>query len=280
MSEIGYSQQDMSPIIIKVGGGAAINMEGIIKGAADESSPIIFVLGANFLRQKIADQLNVTVNRITSVSGYESVYSDPDALDLIMMTYAGLARNRFVECCQKHDINAIGLSGMDGRLIEADRNRGIRVRERGKILIKRDLSGKPRSVNLQLLQTLLSLGYTPVLSIPVVDSSGTAINADNDNIVKVLHGEMHAERIYQFIEAPGLLADSLDENSLIASLSPAELKQLEDRLSGRIKRKLLAIRQLFEQAPTRLTIADGRKPNPYQDALAGRGTIISWERGN
>jgi acetylglutamate/LysW-gamma-L-alpha-aminoadipate kinase len=62
-------------------------------------------------------------------------------------------------------------------------NKGIRVRENGKTLIKRDLSGKPRSVNTSLLTLLLDNGYCPVLTIPIVDENGFAINSENDDIV-------------------------------------------------------------------------------------------------
>ena len=277
MIDTKQNLQKTPPIIIKVGGGADINIDGIINDVSQEVNPVIFVLGANYLRKEIARKLNLSVTRITSVSGYESVFSDSSAMDLIMMTYAGLARNRFVEKCQMYGINAIGRSGMDGRMIIADRNKGIRVRERGKTLIKRDFSGKPSKVNGRLLRTMLVQGYTPVFTIPVVDSSGKALNADNDNIVKILHREVRATRIFQFIEAPGLLADYSDECSVVSNLSITELQQFEENVKGRMKRKLLAIRQLFEQAPTNLIIADGRTEHPYFDAQAGKGTIIRQE---
>ena len=275
MSDCEVKNPVPSPIIVKVGGGESINIAGLISDLKHESCPKIVVLGANAARSELSKALNKPTATITSVSGYESVFSDQDAIDLIMMTYAGIARNRFVEQCLKVGINAIGLSGLDGRLIEGIRNRGIRVSENGKRLIKRDYSGKPATVNRKLLIWLLLEGMTPVLSIPITDENGFAINADNDNIVTVLHRECSASKIYQFIEAPGLLADVNDPTTLISKLTSSEIRQREEQVSGRIKRKLLAIRQLFEIAPTEVIIADGRTDSPYLDAKSGKGTTIT-----
>lgn len=266
-------QSATRPVIVKIGGGGDINSAGIARDLANLDESVIVVLGANAERDRLARKLDMPTKTLHSVSGYESVYSDDNAIDVIMMSYAGLVRMRFVEACQKLGINAIGLSGLDGRLIEGRRNRGIRVREQGKTLLKRDLSGKPEQINTQLLTQLLADGFTPVVSIPIADENGVAINADNDNIVTVLHGQMQAKRIYQFIAAPGLLADRNDPLSLIRKLDSKELRARESKVSGRMKRKLLALQKLFEQGPTEVIIADGRVDSPI--TTAEYGTIIS-----
>jgi len=263
-----------SLIVVKIGGGRSINAEGIIRGLARESRPKIFVLGANAMRDQISDALGRPTKTLTSVSGYQSVYSDADAIDMIMMTYAGLARSRFVELCQKNHINAIGLSGLDARLIQGSRNRGIRIRQDGKTLIKRDFSGKPDRINKALVHSLLEQGLSPVLSIPIVDADGFAINADNDNIITALHREISVSAVYQFIEAPGLLENVNDPLSLVEKLKSSQLAQREELVSARMKRKILSIRQLFEVGPTKVVIADGRTESPYEDARCGRGTVI------
>ena len=84
-----------------------------------------------------AARLGSSTRTLTSISGYTSVFSDETALDVIMMAYSGLRSKRFVELCQCRGVNAIGLSGIDARMVEGERNRGIRVREGGKTLIKR-----------------------------------------------------------------------------------------------------------------------------------------------
>ena len=260
--------------IIKVGGGAKINLEGIAADLAKIEGPFIVVLGANALRDQIALQLGLPKIELTSVSGYTSVYSNEDAIDIIMMSYAGLRNRRFVELCQRQGINALGLTGLDGRVVKGARNRGIRVREGGKTLIKRDFSGKPKSVNEPLLRLLLDNGYRPVLSIPIVDEQGFAINSENDDIVNVLQDVLHAERIVQLIEAEGFLEDRDDPTSVVQRIAQAELADREAAVEGRMKRKMLALRKLFESGAVEVILADGRSDHPVCDALAGQGTVI------
>ena len=179
-----------------------------------------------------------------------------------------------VALCQQHGINAVGLSGLDGRLIEGKRNRGIRVRENGKTLIKRDFSGKPVSVNHELLRLLLDRGYAPVLCIPIIDEQHHAINSENDDIVNVLQESLHAKCILNLIEAPGFLDDPADPESVVSRMTPAEVAAREQCVSGRIKRKMLALRRLTESSSVRVVIGDGRSERPIFDALEGKGTVI------
>ena len=260
--------------LVKVGGGEAVNLAGVAGDLASIDTPCIVVLGANAVRNDLAARLGSSTRTLTSVSGYTSVFSDETALDVIMMAYSGLRSKRFVELCQRRGVNAIGLSGIDARVVEGQRNRGIRVREGGKTLIKRDFSGKPRSVNGALLRTLLDGGYTPVLTIPIADEKGFAINSENDDIVNVLQGALGAERIVQLIEAPGFLDDPGDPESVVTAMAQSELARREAQVDGRMKRKMLALRRLFEAGASEVIIGDGRVEHPIRAALDGAGTVI------
>ena len=260
--------------IVKVGGGEAVNLAGIADDLAAVDAPCVVVLGANAVRDDLAARLGSSTRTLTSVSGYTSVFSDETALDVIMMAYSGLRSKRFVETCQRRGVNAVGLSGIDARMVTGERNRGIRIREGGKTLIKRDFSGKPRAVNAALLRTLLDGGYTPVLTIPIADEKGFAINSENDDIVNVLQSALGAERIVQLIEAPGFLDDPADPESVVAVMSQAELAQREAQVEGRMKRKMLALRKLFEAGAAQVVISDGRVERPLRAALDGEGTVI------
>ena len=260
--------------IIKIGGGASINLQGIVRDLAKLDGPVVVVLGANAVRDDIAQRLGTPKKILTSVSGYESVYSDERAMEAIMMSYAGLRSSRFVELCQQNGVNAIGLSGIDGRAVQGRRNRGIRVREGGKTILKRDFSGKPKSVNAPLLRLLTDNGYVPVLTIPIIDEHGHAINSENDDIVNVLQESLTADHIVQLIEAPGFLDDKDDPSTLVPELSRGEIERREQQVEGRMKRKMLALRRLFESGASTVVIGDGRTQTPIRDALTGKGTII------
>jgi acetylglutamate/LysW-gamma-L-alpha-aminoadipate kinase len=261
-------------ILVKIGGGESINLEAVIADLATQDKPFIIVHGANVLRDQISKKLGLEKTVLTSASGYSSVFSDADAIDAILMSYAGLRNKRIVELCQRSNINAVGLTGLDGRLVQGERNKGIRVRENGKTLIKRDLSGKPREINSSLLRLLLDNGYCPVMTIPIVDENGFAINSENDDIVALMANALEVDTVVQLIEAPGFLDDPADEDSLVKSMTPTELNAREATVKGRIKRKLLALTRLCAGGKTRVIIADGRGEHPLEDALNGGGTHI------
>ncbi len=261
-------------IIVKIGGGKEINIEGIIEDLAGITEKYVIVHGANALRDKLARDLGQPKQVLTSVKGYTSVYSDEKLLDVMMMAYAGLRNKRIVEMCQQHGINAVGLSGLDGRMVRGKRNKGIRVYQGKKLKIVRDFSGKPESVNASLLHLLLDSGYVPVLTVPIIDEQKTAINTENDDVVRVLQQALQADTVINLIEAPGFLEDRNDAASLIKSIPSSELQSREQQVEGRMKRKMLAVRKLFEQGATKVVISDGRSEHPIRDALAGKGTVI------
>lgn len=261
--------------LIKIGGGKDINLKGIISDLSTIKEKFIIVHGANALRDELAQKLNYQKKVVTSLSGYDSVLSNEETIDLMMMAYAGLKNKRIVELCQQHGINAVGLSGLDGKVIVGKRNSGIKVREGGKTLLLRDFSGKPKSVNKHLLNLLLDNGYTPVLCVPLIDENNFAINSENDDIIALLQTEFNAEKIISLIEAPGFLLDKNDASSLVSKISKEELEAMEQKVEGRMKRKILALRKLFESGKTTVIISDGRTEHPIIDALNGKGTIIS-----
>ena len=212
---------------------------------------------------------------LTSVKGYTSVYSDEKLLDVMMMAYAGLRNKRIIELCQQHGINAVGLTGLDGNMVRGKRNTGIRVYQGKKLKIVRDFSGKPQSVNTPLLHLLLDNGYVPVLTVPIIDEHNSAINTENDDVVRELQKALKADTVINLIEAAGFLENKDDAASLIKNIPAAELEAREQQVEGRMKRKMLAVKKLFEQGATRIIISDGRTDHPVTGALAGKGTVIA-----
>ena len=261
-------------MILKIGGGDAINLEGIARDIAHIREPLVIVHGANALRDRIAAHMGTPIKTVSSASGFSSVYSDDNTIDLMMMAYAGLRNKRLVELLQRNGVNAIGLSGLDGRLVTARRTRGFRVIENGRKMLMRDLSGKPDQLNTQLLNLLLEQGYVPVMTVPILDEEGFAVNTENDEIVALLQKEMQADRIVQLIEAPGLLRDYQDPESLVNELSAEVLGDWLAEVEGRMKRKIYALNKLFAATKPSVYIGDGRTEQPISDCLAGRGTLI------
>jgi len=260
--------------IIKIGGGESLHLQSIISDLKNIEDDFIIVHGANALRDEIGRKLDYEKKVLVSASGYSSVFSDEQALDIMMMSYSGLRNKRIVEMCQQVGINAVGLTGIDGKVIEGKRNKGIRVKENGKLRIVRDFSGKPKNINIDLLNLLISNGYVPVLTVPIIDENNFAISSENDDIVALLKNSLEAERVIQLIEAPGFLDDANDPNSVVNEISKSELEKREAQVDGRMKRKMKALIKLFESGNTTVYICDGRIDNPITNALNGGGTII------
>lgn len=262
--------------IVKIGGGSKLNLAAICDDLAQLEGSTVIVAGANALRADLAERLGSEIQTVTSISGVASVFTDEAAMDLLIMAYAGLRNKALVSLLQQRGVNAIGLSGLDGGLIRAKRNRGIKIMQDGKKRLLRDFSGKPFEINTDLLNTLLQQGYTPVITVPVMDEQGIAVNTDNDEIVALLSHSLQAERVFQLIEAPGLLVDAANEDSLVSELSAEGLEAWQERVEGRMKRKIIALNKLYrDQQRPRVYLCDGRVEQPLKRALEGAGTVIS-----
>ena len=262
-------------LLIKIGGGESINLAGVARDIKALDDQVVVVHGANAFRDALARRLGVEKRLLTSVSGVSSVYSDQEMMDVMLMAYAGLRNKRLVELLHQNGVNAIGLTGLDGAMVRGRRNKGIRVREGGKTLLKRDLSGKPVAVNRKLLALLLENGYTPVVTVPVIDEHNVAINSENDDIVTLLAHAFRPSWVIQLIEAPGLLEDPDDPSSVVDHVKPHQIPRWEDRVGSRMMRKMKSICRMVQPGVTSVLIADGRAESPISDAMAGKGTVIA-----
>jgi acetylornithine/LysW-gamma-L-lysine aminotransferase len=269
-------------LLVKVGGGD-IHLEAIADDLASLDRPFVLLHGANKLRDRLAHDLGRPPQVVESISGYSSVLSDDDAIDVMLASYAGIRNKRLVEALRLRGVNALGLTGLDGGVVEGARNRGIRVRQEGRKLLLRDNSGKPVRVNTPLLRLLLERGFTPVLTVPIAGEDGAALNTENDEVLALLARELGASDVVSLIEEVGLLSDRDDPESLVREVPVADLPLWEERVSGRMRRKIKALRSLFDGidgAGPVFHLADGRGERPITAALAGAGTVVRGVGGD
>lgn len=192
------------------------------------------------------------------------------------MAVNGKVNTLMVEQLQSLGVNALGLSGLDGRLMEATRKAAIRSVENGKQKIVRDdFTGKIDNVNASLLEALLEGGYTPVIAPLAVSLSGEALNVDADRAAAMVASALNAETLLLLTAAPGLLRDFPDESTLISKLRRKKLEEALGYAAGRMKKKVLGAGEALEGGVDQVIIADGRIANPITNALAGKGTLIS-----
>jgi acetylglutamate/LysW-gamma-L-alpha-aminoadipate kinase len=265
-------------IVVKIGGGREIRHREILvdlKRHQDAGESFVVLHGANHEMGLISEQLGHPPHFVTSVSGHESRYTDLRTMDIFKMVYCGKVNKTLVALAHEIGINAIGLSGVDGALLRAERKKALRVFENGRRrLIRDDLSGRITEVNADLLRRLLAAGYVPLVCPPALSEEYEAVNVDGDRAAAMVAGALGAERLIVLSNVPGLLRDVNDEASLIARIARDQMGQVEPLALGRMKKKLLGAREALERNVRQVILADARVEHPIADALAGRGTII------
>lgn len=263
-------------IVIKIGGGEKINIENIAKDLATLKDDVVLVHGGNFYLDSYSQKLGIEKKFLESPTGLKSRHTTQEVIELMYMTYAGLANKKIVTALQKYGVNAIGLSGIDGKLIVGKKHDSLLAIVDGKKkVINDDLTGSVKEVNVELIESLLKSGLLPVITPPVITDEKVVINVDGDKIAAAIAKALNADKLIFFIEAPGVMGDLSDKNSLIKKAVKDDLKEMANTVEGRMKRKVIEIVKLLEMGIKEIIIADGRIENPLSDALNGGGTHAS-----
>jgi acetylglutamate/LysW-gamma-L-alpha-aminoadipate kinase len=265
-------------LLIKIGGGEKINIDYIssdIKKLIDDGLKVIIVHGASATRDKIAKQLHIETRTITSPSGISSVYTDDAAIDVFLMAYAGLINKKIVANLQKYNVNAIGLSGIDGRLWEAKSKKSGYFVENGKTMFYKDnKTGRVDKINVDLLELLLDKGYVPVICPPAISFENDIVNTDNDFATAMMVQALKIKEMVVLFEAPGILRNLNDISSVIKKIKKSEIEKYMIYAQGRMKKKLLGTKKAFESGLLKMYCGDGRVRHPIINVLKGKGTTI------
>jgi acetylglutamate/LysW-gamma-L-alpha-aminoadipate kinase len=264
--------------VLKVGGGKAINHEAVADDIASlwhEGQRFILVHGGAALTNEVATALGHPPRFVTSVSGHTSRRTDRRTLEIFEMVYCGQLNKAWVERLQARGVNAVGLSGMDGRLLEGPRKDAIKIIEDGRRMVLRDdYTGKVERVNAALLHLLLDAGYLPVLTPPAISYQSEAINVDGDRAAAAVAAALGAERLIILSDVPGLLRRFPDEASLIPRIPRNGLEAALAFAEDRMKKKVMGAAEALESGVRQVIFADGRVAEPVRRALAGHGTVI------
>lgn len=267
-------------IVVKAGGNGDLDMDAICSDVAHlvlAGEQVVLVHGGSNETNLISEKLGHPPRFVTSVSGHVSRHTDRETLEIFAMVTAGRINKLLVEQLQRLGANAIGLSGLDGRLLEAKRKTALLIVEHGKRKVLRDdYSGRIETVNRPLLETLLSGGYVPVIAPLAISHEGEGLNVDGDRVAAAIASALQAEALIILSNVPGLLRAYPDEDSLIPHIMPDDAPDYLDRYAqGRMKKKVLGAVEALKEGVGRVVIADGRADDPVQRALAGNGTVIA-----
>ncbi len=266
-------------IVVKAGGNVGLDVEAVcadILELVQRGEQVVLAHGGSHEINVFSEKLGRPPRFVTSVSGHVSRYTDRESLEIFVMVAAGRVNKKLVERLQQLGVNALGLSGLDGRLLVARRKEALRIVEDGKRKVLRgDHSGKIEEVNVNLLRSLLNDGYVPVVAPIAMGQDGEALNVDGDRVAGAISAALKANTLVILSNVPGLLRHFPDEASLIhhIPLERAE-EHMEEYARGRMKRKILGAIEALHEGVGRVVIADGRVDQPVQRALAGAGTAI------
>ncbi|HLI89469.1 MAG TPA: [LysW]-aminoadipate kinase [Ktedonobacteraceae bacterium] len=262
-------------LVVKIGGGAGIATENIVREVAHcvaEGQRVVLLHGGSDLTSTLSQRLGHEIRMITSPSGMSSRYTDSETLRIFAMAVAGEINTGLVALLQRQGVNALGLSGVDGRLLLARRKAVVRsVTPQGRVQILRDdYTGQIEQVNSALLEQLLAAGYTPVIAPLALSHEGERLNVDGDRAAAAVAAALHAHELVIMTNVPGLLADPADQSTLIRHIAADQLENTLQFAQGRMRKKMLGAQEALRGGVQRVCIGSGS----LQAVLNGAGTTI------
>ena len=264
-------------IVIKIGGTEGVEREKVLDDIAEraDNQRIVVVHGGSGAVDDLHERLGVEPTYVESPSGMKGRFTDEETMEIFKMAMAGKVNTTIVEELQKRDTDAVGLSGVDGRLLEGDhKDKVIAVEDGRKKVMRGDHSGKIEKVNDDLLGLLLGEGYTPVVGVPMVSYEGVAVNTDADRSAAAVAGALGA-RLVILSDVPGLLRDPEDAETLVEMVGYDEIDEaIEEYAEGKMKKKVYAAREALDAGARDVTVASANVDEPVERALGGKGTTF------
>ncbi len=206
--------------VIKIGGNVIDNPKNLEKFLFDLSKITdlkILVHGGGKLATELAERLGIDQKMVDGRR-----ITDAETLKIATMVYAGLINKQIVASLQSKGINALGLSGADGNVIQASK-RKVGTVDYGFV---GDIDGN--GVNAELISTFLKNAVTPVFCAITHNGEGQLLNTNADTIASTLAIALSKEYDVQLnfcFEKKGVLKDVSNDNSVIETITPATYKQ-------------------------------------------------------
>mgnify|MGYP000386254311 FL=1 len=286
-------------VVVKVGGARAVDPEGAladIGSIVDDGEDVVVVHGGSTAVDDTLERMGIEPEYVETPSGVVGRFTDEETMEVFEMVFGHL-NTQLVAGLQSQGVDAIGLNGVDGKLLAGPRKSAVRVLEDGKRKIKRgDHSGSIKEVNEELLYTLLDDGYTPVAGPPMAgrearsaskQSSGDGeeprdsdddewipVNTDADRSAAAIAGALDATLVV-LTDVEGVYADPDDPETLIESVeTDDDWGALEDAAEGFMERKIMAAGEALGSGAPEVVVADANADDPISAALEGSGTHV------
>mgnify|MGYP002508513180 CR=1 FL=1 len=240
-------------VVVKYGGNAMINDE--LKEQVMEDIVLLWLIGVKVVLvhgggPEISELMDKLGKKPEFVDGLR--VTDKETVDIVQMVLAGKINKSLVNLIQLKGGKSIGLSGLDGHMIEAakkDERLGF--------------VGDITNVNVEPILDVLEKGYIPVVSTVGCDSEGNVYNINADTAAAKIAGELKAESLISLTDISGILYDKDDPSTLIPviTLSDAERLVEEGVINGGMIPKVECCTNAIKWGVTKVFIIDGRVPH-------------------
>lgn len=262
-------------IVIKYGGNAMINEE--LKQQVMEDIVLLSLIGVKVVLvhgggPEITDMLKKIGKESVFVDGLR--VTDKETAEIVQMVLAGKINKSLVNLLEIKGGKAMGISGMDGHMIEA-------VPKNEKL----GYVGKITKVNVEPIIDLLDRDYIPVVSTVGCDGDGNVYNINADTAAAYIAGAMNAERLITMTDIEGILRDKDDPDSLIPCVDIEKAGELfrDGTISGGMIPKVECCIEAIHRGVKKVIILDGRVPHALLiETLTdeGAGTMVTGDKND
>ena len=257
-------------VVVKYGGNAMINEQ--LKQQVMEDIVLLWLIGVKVVLvhgggPEINDLMDRLGKKPEFVGGLR--VTDKETMDIVQMVLAGKINKTLVNLLEMKGGKAVGLSGMDGRLLQCS----MKDERLGFV-------GEIQKVHINPVTDLLGNGYIPVVSTVGCDKSGNAYNINGDTAAAYIAGALQAKTLIMMTDIAGVLQDMHDPSTLIPAISLDELPSLRENgiISGGMIPKVECCATAIARGVKNVVIMDGRVPHSILMELLtdeGAGTRFS-----
>ncbi|MGI0038806.1 MAG: [LysW]-aminoadipate/[LysW]-glutamate kinase [Nitrososphaera sp.] len=256
-------------IVIKIGGSVVDGLHPSTLadiGAIAEKEKLVFVHGGGKEVTATATKLGKEQKFIVSPGGVRSRYTDKETSEIYTMVMSGKINKAIVGMLLRQGIKAVGIAGIDGGILKADRKKKlVIVNEKGrKMVIDGGYTGKINAVDPALVNNLVGSGYVPVISPIALSEDYDFLNVDGDRAAAYVAGGVKADRVMFITNVNGLMLNE----KLVTAMTLEQAKDALPKIGFGMEKKVLACTEAIEMGVKEAIIASGQVDNPISAAMA------------
>ncbi len=256
-------------VVIKYGGNAMVNE--LMKEQVMEDVVLLWLIGVKVvLVHGGGPEVSETMARLGKKAEFVNGLrvTDKETVDIVQMVLAGKVNKSLVNLLQMKGGHAVGVSGIDGGIIEA------KVKDEALGYV-----GEITKIRTQPITDLLEKNYIPVVSTVASDRQGNVYNINGDTAAAHIAGALGAERLIMMTDIAGILRDKDDPSTLIPHITVAEAKELyaSGVISGGMIPKVDCCIEALNEGVNNVVIMDGRVSHSILMELLtdeGAGTMV------